>query len=286
MIDYRGKKIERATPSMPVLVVGFQDLPEGGDRLAVTSEERYAKELSKYRLERLKEREGAAVSRMSLDKLYEKMGEKGKVTLNLIIKADVKGTIDAINEALKKLENDKVDIHVVHSGVGAITETDVNLAIATGGIIVGFNTRPVSKAKVLAEKEKVEIRTYSVIYDLVEDVRKAMEGLLEPILVERPIGRAEIRKVFIISKMGPVAGCYVTEGKVTRGALVRIRRNGNVLFEGKVGSLKRFKEDVKEVMAGYECGIGIEQCQDMREGDVLEFYVVETQKQTLGTTLS
>lgn len=281
MVDDKGKRIQKAPPSTPVLVVGFQDVPHGGDKFIVTTEERYAKELSRYRQEKARESEIIKSSRTTLDELYSKMGKSEKTLLTIIIKADVRGTIDAIGEALKKLSNDLVDIQIIHSGAGAITETDVNLAMASGAIVIGFNVKPVGKAQALAEQEKIEIRTYSIIYDMIDDVKKAMEGLLEPKLVETNIGKAEVRKVFSVSKIGTVAGSYVLEGKATRNAFVRVQRKGENLFTGKISSLKRFKDDVKEVLAGYECGVSLEGFNDIQEGDALEFYVQEKEKQTI-----
>lgn len=281
MIDDKGHRINKAPPSTPVLVVGFQDVPQAGDHFIVTTEERYAKELSKFRQERLKQQELAKSSRTTLEDLYSKIGDLEKATLCLIIKGDVRGTIDAITETLKKMSNQFVEIQIVHSGVGAITETDVNLAMASGAIIVGFNTRPISKAQALAEQEKIEIRTYSVIYDMIDDIKKAMEGMLAPKIVETVIGKAEVRKVFSVSKIGTIAGSYLTEGKATRNSMVRVIRDGNPMFTGKLLSLKRFKDDVKEVQSGYECGIGIDGYNDIKEGDIFEFFIEEKEKQSL-----
>jgi translation initiation factor IF-2 len=281
MVDDKGKRITQAPPSTPVLVVGFQDVPHGGDRFIVTTEERYARELSKFRQEKLREKESLRNSRTTLEDLYAKIGEAEKVVLNVIIKGDVRGTIDAIAEALKKISTDIVEVQITHSGAGAITETDVNLAMASGAIIIGFNVKPNVKAQALAEQEKVEIRTYSIIYDMIDDVRKAMEGMLEPKIVEVSIGKAEVRKVFAVSKVGVIAGSYITEGKVTRSTLVKVIRNKEVLFTGKISSLKRFKDDAKEVLAGYECGLSLEGYNDLQEGDAFEFFVEEKEKQTL-----
>ncbi|HOV90635.1 MAG TPA: translation initiation factor IF-2 [Syntrophorhabdaceae bacterium] len=281
MIDDKGQRITSAPPSTPVLVVGFQEVPHAGDRFIVTTEERYAKELSKYRQEKLKEREIIKSSRTTLEELYTKMEGSEKVVLNVILKGDVRGTIDAIVEALKKMSNEKVEIQIVHSGVGAITETDVNLAMASGAIIIGFNVKPISKAQSLAEHEKIEIRTYSIIYEMIDDIKNAMEGLLAPKIVETDIGKAEVRKVFTISKTGNIAGCYVTEGKVTRNSFARVKRNSNNVYTGRIDSLKRFKDDVKEVLSGYECGIVLESFNDIQEGDILEFFVQEKERQTL-----
>jgi len=281
MIDDKGQRIQKAPPSTPVLVVGFQDVPHAGDRFIVTTEERYAKELSKFRQEKLKEREALKNSRTTLEELYSKMGESEKILLNVIIKGDVRGTIDAINETVKKMSNQFVEIQIIHSGVGAITETDVNLAMASGAIIIGFNTKPIGKAQSLAEQEKIEIRTYSVIYDMIDDIKKAMEGMLAPKIVETVIGKAEVRKLFTMSKIGSIAGCYMLEGKATRNSFIKVLRGNEIVFTGKIGSLKRFKDDVKEVLAGYECGITIDGFNDIKEGDILQLYIEEKEKQTL-----
>ncbi|MCS7280644.1 MAG: translation initiation factor IF-2 [Desulfobacterota bacterium] len=281
MFDDKGQRLDVATPSMPVLVTGFSEVPQAGDKFIVTSEEKYAKELSKFRLEKLKEKEFSSVKRASLEDLYVKASESEKVTLNVIIKSDTRGTADAICEALKRVGNEKVEVNILHSGVGAITETDVNLAMASGAIILGFNTKPVHKAKELAERENIEVRTYSVIYDLIDDVKKALEGRLKPKIVDVYIGKAEVRKIFHISKVGTVAGCFVSEGKVLRSANVKLIRNGEEIFSGKVKSLKRFKDDVKEVAQGYECGIALDGTDDIQEGDILQFYVQEKEAQRI-----
>ncbi len=281
MVDDKGKRITQAPPATPVLVVGFQDVPHGGDRFVVTTEERYARELSKFRQEKLREKDTLRNSRTTLEDLYSKISDSGKVILNVILKGDVRGTIDAIMAALKKLSTEKVEVQITHGGVGAITETDVNLAMATGAIIIGFNVKPNVKAQALSEQEKIEIRTYSIIYEMIDEVTKAMEGMLAPRIVEVKIGKAEVRKAISVSKIGTVAGSYITEGKVTRNALTKVVRKTAVLFTGKISSLKRFKDDAKEVLAGYECGISVEGFNDIQEGDVLEFFVEEKERQTL-----
>ncbi len=281
MIDDKGGRIQVAPPSTPVLVVGFQDVPHGGDRFIVTTEERYAKELSKFRQEKLREREALKSARTTLEDLYSKIGETEKVFLNVIVKGDVRGTIDAIVAALKKMSTDAVEVQIAHSGVGAITETDVNLAMASGSIIIGFNVRPVAKAQMLAEQEKIEIRHYSIIYDMIDDVKMAMEGMLAPKIVEVTIGKAEVRKTYSVSRIGIIAGSYVTEGKATRNSTIRVVRGGKILHTGKIAALKRFKDDVREVQSGYECGISLEDYNDIQEGDVFEFFVEEKEKQTL-----
>ncbi len=281
MLDDKGKRIQSALPSAPVLVVGFQDVPHGGDRFIVTTEERYARELSKFRQEKLREKEAAKNSRTTLEELYSKIGEAEKVVLNVIIKGDVRGTIDAIVESLKKLSNDIVEVQITHSGVGAITETDINLAMASGSIVIGFNVKPMTKAQALAEQENIEIRTYTIIYNMIDDIKKAMEGMLAPKIIQVGIGKAEIRKVFSVSRIGSIGGCYVTEGKVTRNAIVKLMRASETIFTGRLASLKRFKDDAKEVLSGYECGMSLDGYNDIREGDVLEFYVEEQERQTL-----
>jgi translation initiation factor IF-2 len=281
MIDDKGRRITQAPPSSPVMVVGFQEVPQGGDAFIVTTEERYARELSKYRQEKLKEQEMIKSSRTTLEDFYSKIGESEKAYLNVIIKADVRGTIDAIVDSLKRLSNEKVELQIVHSGVGAITETDISLAMATGSIIIGFNVKSVGKAQALAEHERVEVRPYSIIYELIDDVKKAMEGLLAPTIKETAIGSAEVRKVFTVSKIGTIAGTHISDGKATRNALVKVLRDGTTIFSGKLSSLKRFKDDVREVLAGYECGVAIENFNDLREGDRLEFYIEEKEQQRL-----
>jgi translation initiation factor IF-2 len=281
LVDDKGKRIQKAPPSTPVMVVGFSDVPKAGDPFIATTEERYARELSRFRQEKIREEEQAKSSRITLDELYARMGQTAKLTLNVVLKGDARGTLDAISEALKKLSTEAVEMNMIHSGVGTITETDVNLAMASGAIIIGFNAKPITKAQTLAEQEKVDIRTYSVIYDMIDDVRKAMEGLLAPRIVEVRIGAVEVRKTFSVSRIGTIAGCYVVEGKVTRGATAKVVRKGEIVFSGKLASLKRFKDDVKEVTAGYECGISLEGFNDMEEGDRVELYVEEQEKQTL-----
>ncbi|HAR95203.1 MAG TPA: translation initiation factor IF-2 [Deltaproteobacteria bacterium] len=281
LVDDKGKRTQKAGPATPVLVVGFSEVPRAGDPFVVTTEERYARELSKHRQEKMREKEMAKSSRVTLDELYSRMGESEKLTLNVILKGDARGTVDAINDALTKLSTEAVEIQIIHAGVGAITETDVNLAMASGAVIIGFNAKTMPKTQALADQEHIEIRTYSVIYDMIDDMRKAMEGMLAPKIVEVKIGKAEVRKVFTVSKVGTIAGCGVTEGKVTRNAIVKVLRNDKIVFTGKLASLKRFKDDAKEVQAGYECGLNVEGFNDIRESDTLEFYAEQEEKQTL-----
>jgi translation initiation factor IF-2 len=281
LVDDKGKRILKAPPSTPVMVVGFSDVPQAGDLFVATTEERYARELSRFRQEKIREKEQVKSSRITLDELYSRMGETAKMTLNVILKGDARGTLDAIGDALRRLSTEAVEIQIIHNGVGTITETDVNLAMASGAIIIGFNVKPMTKTQALADQEKVDIRTYSVIYDMIDDIKKAMEGLLAPRIIQVKVGAAEVRKVFSVSKIGTIAGCYVTEGKVTRNTTAKVIRKGQVVFTGKLSSLKRFKDDVKEVTAGYECGISLDSFNDILEGDTMEFYVEEQEKQTL-----
>ncbi len=272
MIDDRGKRIEEAGPSMPVEILGLSGLPEAGDTLTVVKDEATAKQIALIRERKRAEKERAKTAKISLSELYDKISKGEVKELNVIIKADVHGSIEAVKEALSKLSTDKVAIKVIHSAVGGVNEGDIMLASASNAIVIGFNVRADSKAAQLAETEKVDIRIYNIIYDLIDDVKKAMEGLLEPVIREEVLGKAEIREVFRIPKVGNIAGCYVTEGKILRGAKVRLIRDNIVIYDGKIGSLKRFKEDVKEVQSGYECGIGIEGYNDIKVGDIIEAY--------------
>jgi translation initiation factor IF-2 len=276
-----GDKVTSAGPSMPVEVIGFNGVPDAGDIFVSLADEKQAKEIATYRMQKLRETELAKHSKLSLEQLYEKI-QKGEVKdLNTIVKADVQGSVEAVSDSLKKLTTDAIRLNVLHASVGAITETDVNLASASNAIILGFNVRPEVKAQALAEKEGVDIRLYNIIYDAVEDVKKAMEGLLEPTLREKHLGRAEIRETFSVPKVGMVAGCYVLDGKMLRNAQVRLLRDNVVIYTGKMSSLRRFKDDVKEVATGYECGIGLENYNDLKVGDVIEAFEIEKVAATL-----
>jgi translation initiation factor IF-2 len=275
IMDDRGQKIQSAAPSMPVEVVGFTGLPEAGEAFIVLDDERIAKQIGMYRQEKRRGRELARSSKVSLEELYARIQEGEVKELNIIVKADVQGSMEAVSSFLGKLSTDSVKVNIVHGGVGGISETDVNLATASNAIIIGFNIRPGLKAMQLGEQEGVDMRTYSVIYDAVSDVQKAMEGLLEPTLKEKILGRAEVRATFNIPKVGTVAGSYVVDGKIGRGSRIRLIRDDVVIHDGRISSLKRFKEDVKDVQQGYECGIGIENFNDVKEGDVIESYEYE-----------
>jgi len=275
MLNDLGKKISSAGPSMPVEITGLSGVPMAGETFVVVSDERKARQIGMARSIRMREAALAKGHRVTLDDLFQRI-QKGEVKeLPIIIKGDVQGSVEALSDTLERLSTQAVELKVIHGSVGGITETDVNLAAASNAIIIGFNVRPEPKAALLAEAEAVDIRLYNVIYDASNDVRKAMEGLLEPTLKERSLGRAEIRDVIPVPKVGNVAGCYVMDGKVQRDAHVRLIRDNVVVYEGKISSLRRFKDDVKEVAAGFECGIGIENYNDIKLKDIIEIYTFD-----------
>ncbi|MEN6382064.1 MAG: translation initiation factor IF-2 [Rectinema sp.] len=272
MFDDKGNRIEQATPSMPVEVIGFEGMPEAGDPFEVVEDEKFARQISTKRQELKKYEEGRNVKKVTLDNLYETISQGEIKELKVIIKGDVHGSVEALKGMLEKLSTKEVHLNVIRAAAGAITEDDVMMASASNAIIVGFNVRPTSNAKQLAEREKVDIRKYNLIYRAQEEIKRAMEGLLAPELKEQEVGKAEVRNIFRVPKAGIVAGCFVSEGIAKRNCQVRVIRDNIEIFQGNLSSLKRFKDDVKEVAAGYECGIGIENCNDLKEGDVLEFY--------------
>jgi len=275
MLNDRGQKIEIVHPATPVEVVGFSDVPEAGEPFIVLPDERTARQISLHRLEKLREKELSKLSKVSLEELYDQI-KKGEVKeLNVIIKADVQGSIEAMREALTKLSTDAVKVNILHGGVGGITETDVNLASASNAIIIGFNVRPVTNAQVLAEREKVDVRTYSIIYDAIGDIKKALEGMLEPTYKERFLGRAQVLQLFSVHKVGMIAGSLVMDGKVVRGSHARLLRDNVIIYDGRISSLRRFKDDAKDCSQGLECGIGIENFNDLKPGDIIESYEVE-----------
>jgi len=273
LFNSRGKKIKEAGPSIPVEVIGLSEVPIAGDILRAVSSEREAKAIAEEQINRQKEAEFATSKKISLNQLYEKLQKGEMKELNVIIKADVQGSVEALKQSLEKCSTNEIEVRIIHGGVGAISESDVMLASASNAIIVGFNVRPDSNAKKLAEKEQIDIRTYRVIYEVVDDVKSAIIGMLEPEYEEVVLGRAEVRALFKVPNVGVVAGCFVTEGKITRNSNIRVIRQGIVVYEGRISSLKRFKDDVKEVMSGYECGIGIEKFNDIKEQDVLEAFI-------------
>ncbi|MFZ5597901.1 MAG: translation initiation factor IF-2 [Bacillota bacterium] len=282
MIDDKGRRIKKAGPSTPVEVLGFHDVPQAGDAFYVVNDEKVAKQIIEKRMVRKRQEElKVTVGRVTLEDLFKHIQEGQVKELCLIVKADVQGSVEAINQSLARLSTDEVKVNIIHSGVGAIRETDIMLASASNAIIIGFNVRPDVNARRIAEEEKVDVRLYRVIYDAIDDIKAAMSGLLDPELREVVTGRLEIRKIFKASKLGTIAGCYVTEGKVTKDAGVRLIRDGIVIYEGKMDSLKRFKDDVKEVVQGYECGMTLENYQDIREGDIVEAFTTEKIKREL-----
>lgn len=281
MINDRGMKVTEAGPSVPVEVTGLQGVPDAGDNMHALENEKSAKEVAHHRQHKLREAELAQSSRLSLDQLYARIQEGNVEELKVIVKADVQGSVEAVKDTLGKLTTDNCRLTVVHTGVGGITESDVSLASASDAIIIGFSVRPEVKAAQMAEKEGVDIRLYSIIYDAVDDIRNAMEGLLAPTLREKHLGRVEVRETFSVSKIGTIAGCMVLDGKITRNAKVRLVRDSIVIWEGALNSLKRFKDDAKEVATGYECGVGLEKFNDIKVGDVIEAYEMEEFKTEL-----
>lgn len=276
LIDDTGRRLEKAGPSTPVEVIGFGSIPTAGDSFVVMEDERKARQIALIRQEKQRFAQLRETKRLTLDELYNKIKEGQIKELNIIIKGDAQGSIEAIKSALEGITHPEVKVRVIHSSIGGINESDVMLALASSAIIIGFNVRPEPKAAQTAENEGVDLRPYNIIYDAIEDVKKALEGLLEPTLKEKVLGRAEVRQTFQISRLGVVAGSYVTEGLISRGADgIRIIRDNIVIYEGKIASLRRFKEDVREVSAGYECGITIENFNDIKVGDILENYVIE-----------
>lgn len=274
MIDDKGKRIKKAGPSTPVEISGLSDIPVAGDDFIVLENEKEARQLAEKRREMEKDARQAKM-RISLDDLFSRIQDGQIQDVNIIIKADVQGSIEAIKQSLEKLNTEDIRINIIHGAVGAVNETDVMLAATSGAIIIGFNVRPDKNALAAAETEEVDIRLYRVIYDAIEDVKKAMEGMLAPEFIEKVTGNAEVREVFKIPNGSVIAGSYVTDGKLSRNDEVRIIRDGIVVFEGVIASLRRFKDDVKEVATGYECGIGIEKFNDIKLGDVIETFVME-----------
>ena len=274
MIDDKGKTVKVAGPSVPVEIVGLDDVPQAGDELNAVENERMARELAEQRREKMRQEILAANARVNLDELFNQIAE-GQKTLNIIVKADVAGSAEAVKASLVKLSNEEVKVSVIHSAVGGITESDVMLATASNAIIVGFNVRPDKNALDSAERNKVDIRTHRIIYEIIDEVEAAMKGMLAPTFREVLLGHAEVRQTIRVPGVGIIAGCYIQDGKITRQSQIRIVRDGVVIFEDKIASLKRFKDDVKEVNSGYECGVGIEKFNDIREGDTLEAFIME-----------
>jgi translation initiation factor IF-2 len=278
MIDDKGRKVIKAGPSIPVEVQGLSEVPNAGDILYCVEDEKTARKIGDLRKEKAKAEQYANTARVSLEDLFSQIQEGKVKDLNLVVKADVQGSVEAVKQSLEKLSNDEVHVKVIHGGVGAITEADVTLASASNAIIIGFNVRPDNMARQMAEKDKVDIKTYRIIYNAIDDITAAMKGMLDPEFKEVVTARITIRTTFKVSSIGTIAGCYVDDGKVNRNNSVRLIRNGVVTYEGSISSLKRFKDDVKEVAAGYECGITLERFNDIKEGDVIESYTMEEVK--------
>jgi translation initiation factor IF-2 len=275
MADDKGKRIKKAGPSTPVEILGLSEVPDAGDIFIVMDDEKDARQIAEKRKEKQKQELQKTAMKVSLDDLFNQIQEGKMKELNLIVKADVQGSVEAVKQSLVKLSNDEVKIKTIHGGVGAITESDVMLASASSAIIIGFNVRPQPAAAELAEKNDVDIRLYRVIYSAIEDIEAAMKGMLEPEYKEVVLGHAEVRTLFKVSSIGTIAGCMVLDGKITRNSSVRLIRNGIVVHEGNLASLKRFKDDVKEVNAGYECGLNLDKYNDVKEGDIIESYIIE-----------
>ena len=278
MFDDRGKKIKSAGPSIPVEILGLSEVPAAGDRFIVCKDEKTARNMAELRKQKIKADSHQASNRVSLEDLYSQIQEGKVKELAIVVKADVQGSVEAIRQSLEKLSTDDVKVRVIHGAVGAITETDVTLAAASNALVIGFNVRPDGNATVQAEKENIEIKTYRIIYDAIEDVKSAMIGMLEPEYKEVVNGKAEVRMTYKISNVGTIAGCYVTDGKIVRNSEIRVIRDGIVIFESTLASLKRFKDDAKEVAKGYECGLSVEKFNDLKEGDVIESFTMDAIK--------
>jgi translation initiation factor IF-2 len=275
LLDDYGRKVEAAGPSMPVEIIGLAGVPMAGDEMVSLKDERDARQVSQHRIQKMRAKELAKTSRLSLDKLYERMQEGEVKDLNLIIKADVDGSLEAIRDSLVKLSNEEVNINIIHSATGTITESDISLAAVSEAIIIGFNVRPNPKVQEMAHEENVDIRYHNIIYNVIKEIKDAILGMMESTFEERILGRCEVREIFHVPKVGTIAGCHVTDGKIERGQRTRLIRDGIVTYDGKNTSLRRYKDDVKEVLSGYECGIGLENFNDIKIGDIIECYYLE-----------
>jgi translation initiation factor IF-2 len=275
MFDENGQMIKEATLSVPVEILGFAEVPTSGDIFQVVDDVEKAKKIAQMRQSQAKKPETAGPSRLTLDQLFKKIEEGETKDLSLVIKADVQGSVEVLNDLLPNLSTEQVKIDIIHSATGAVSESDVMLASASRAIIIAYNTRVAQKIRDLAKEESVEIRTYNVIYNLTDDLKKAMTGLLEPVFEEAYLGRAEVRRIFRIPRVGAIAGCYVTDGRILRKAMVRVVRDGEVIHKGKISSLKHLKENVTEIKKEYECGIGIDKFNDIQEGDFIEAFIIE-----------
>ena len=278
MFDDMGKKIKSAGPSIPVEVLGLSEVPAAGDRFVVVKDEKTARNMAEIRKDKIKTESHQTSHRVSLEDLYSQIQEGKVKELSIIVKADVQGSVEAIRQSLEKLSTDDVKVRVIHGAVGAITETDITLAAASNALMIGFNVRPDSNAIAAAERDGVDIKTYRIIYDAIEDVKSAMIGMLDPEYKEVVNGKEEVRMTYKISNVGTIAGCYVTDGKIVRNSEIRVIRDGIVIFESVLASLKRFKDDAKEVNKGYECGLSVERFNDLKEGDIIESFTMEAVK--------
>ena len=279
MTNDKGERVKSAGPSDPVEVIGFGEVPDAGDLISAVDDDRLSRQVAEERKDKLRAALIKSQQKTTLDDLFNQISAGEIKDLNIIIKADVQGSVEAVRQSLEKLSNDEVRVRTIHGGVGAITETDVMLASASNAIIIGFNVRPDNNAREIAEREKIDIRLYRVIYNAIEDVQAAMKGMLAPKFRENILGHAEVRQTYKITGVGTIAGGYVTDGKIARNASIRLLRDNVVVHEGKIDSLKRFKDDAREVAQGYECGIGIERFNDVKVGDVIECFVMEEVEQ-------
>ena len=275
MINDKGRRVKVAGPSTAVEILGLSEVPQGGDQFVAVANDKVARAVAEKRQQIAREEMLNSNQRVTLDEFFSQMGDAEVKELNLVVKADVQGSVQAVKQAMEKLSNEEVAVRVIHSGVGAINESDVMLARASNAIIIGFSVRPVATAEVMAKKEEVDIRTYTIIYKAIEDVQAAMTGMLDPDYVDEDTGKAEVRNTFKISGVGTVAGCYVLSGKIFRNGKVRIVRDGFIIHEGEIAALKRFKDDAKEVNHGYECGITFTNFNDIKEGDIIEAYITK-----------
>lgn len=280
MVDDLGRQVKSAGPSKPVEIIGLNDVPQAGDPFVVFEEEKKARQIADARKSRAKDAERAQTSKINLDDLFSQIQENDMKEINVIVKADVQGSVEALRGSLEKIEVEGCKINIVHAGAGAIAESDVILASASNAIIIGFNVRPDVNAKRTADAENVDVRLHQVIYNAIEEIETAMKGMLDPIYEERVLGQVEVRQLFKVSRVGTIAGSYVLEGKITRGSKVRVVRDGVVIFDGGIKDLKRYKDDAKEVAAGYECGVTLENFNDLKEGDIMEPYIMEEVKRT------
>lgn len=275
MVNDLGKRVKQAAPSIPVEILGLSEVPQAGDQFVVVKNDKMARSIADKRKDKIRARQMKSSQKVSLDDLFKQMEQGDVKELNIIIKADVQGSVQAVKQSLEKLSNEEVAVKAIHGAVGAITESDVLLASASNAIIIGFNVRPVGAAADVAEKEKVDLRTYRIIYKAIEDIQHAMKGMLDPEFVEQELGKAEVRATFKVSGVGTIAGAYVLQGKLARNAQVRLVREGIIIHEGELSSLKRFKDDAKEVAKGYECGFALNNFNDLKEGDVIEAFIMK-----------